>query len=133
MKYCTKCVLPDTTDAIAFDQDGVCNVCRAAEVKKSKIDWQERGKMLARIIEKHKDKGEYDCIEPFSGGKDSVFQLWYVVRVLGIKPLVVRYNNWGFRPIIYKNCDKVFKKRGVDVVEIQANWQFVKKLMKHAL
>lgn len=133
MKYCTKCVLPDTTDAIAFDQDGVCNVCRAAEVKKSKIDWQERGKMLARIIEKHKDKGEYDCIVPFSGGKDSVFQLWYVVRVLGIKPLVVRYNHWGFRPIIYKNCDKVFKKLGVDVVEFQANWHVVKKLMKHAL
>ena len=33
MKYCTKCVLPDTTDAIAFDQDGVCNVCRAGQKK----------------------------------------------------------------------------------------------------
>ena len=30
----------------------------------------------------YRDKGLYDCIVPFSGGKDSVFQLWYVVRKL---------------------------------------------------
>ena len=76
MKYCTKCVLPQTHETIQFDEEGVCNICRAAEKKHEQIDWVERGKMLDAIINKYRDKGEYDCIIPFSGGKDSVFQLW---------------------------------------------------------
>lgn len=70
---------------------------------------------------------------PFSGGKDSTFQLWYVIKVLGLKPLVVRYNHWGLRPIVYKNCDRVFKKLGVDFVDFQSNWHIVKKLMLESL
>lgn len=70
---------------------------------------------------------------PFSGGKDSTFQLWYVVKVLGLKPLVVRYNHWGLRPIVYKNCDRVFKKLGVDFVDFQSNWHIVKKLVLESL
>ena len=133
MKYCTKCVLPQTHETIQFDEEGVCNICRAAEKKHEQIDWVERGKMLDAIINKYRDKGEYDCIIPFSGGKDSVFQLWYVIEKLNLKPLVVRYNHWGFRPILYKNCDKVFKKLGVDGVEFQSNWKVVKALMKESL
>ena len=90
MKYCTKCVLPETHETVKFDTEGVCNVCRQAEQKHGNIDWDTRGRMLDKIVETYKNKGEYDCIVPFSGGKDSAFQLWYVVTQLKIKPLVVR-------------------------------------------
>lgn len=133
MKYCTKCVLPDTHETIQFDSEGVCNICRQAEVKHQKINWEERGAMLCKIASQYRGKDEYDCIVPFSGGKDSAFQLWYVVTQLNLKPLVVRYNHWGFRPIVHKNSDKVFKKLGVDVVEFQSNWKIVKALMQESL
>ncbi len=133
MQYCTKCVYPDTQETIEFDEHGVCNVCRQAEVKHNVIDWEQRGKLLQEIIAKYKDKGEYDCIVPFSGGKDSTFQLLYIITQLKLKPLVVRYNHWGLRPIIAKNCDKVFKQLGVDILEFQSNWHVVKKLMKKSL
>lgn len=133
MKYCSKCILPQTHESIYFDEQGVCNICRQAEKKHTDIDWESRGKMLNQILDKYKNKGEYDCIIPFSGGKDSVFQLWYAVRILNLKPLVVRYNHWGFRPNVYKNCDKVFKQLGVDVLEFQSNWKVVKALMLQSL
>lgn len=38
MKYCTKCILPETHESIQFDEEGVCNICRQAEVKHEKID-----------------------------------------------------------------------------------------------
>jgi hypothetical protein len=88
-------VLPDTHETIQFDEQGVCNICRQAEVKHKKIDWDERKKILDGIIAKYRDKGQYDCIVPFSGGKDSTFQLWYVVTQLKLKPLVVRFNHWA--------------------------------------
>lgn len=81
MKYCTKCILPETHESIQFDEEGVCNICRQAEVKHEKIDWDARRKMLDAIVDRYRGKGEYDCIVPFSGGKDSTFQLWIVGRI----------------------------------------------------
>jgi len=129
MKYCTKCISPETQAAIQFDDQGVCNVCRSSEVKHQEIDWDARGEMLNRLVKRYKNKGEYDCIVPFSGGKDSTYQLWYVVRVLHMKPLVVRFNHWGYRPLVHKNNVKTFTKLGVEVIEYTPNWQLVRKLM----
>ena len=40
MRYCTKCVMPDTRPGITFDKDGVCSGCRSHEAK-SGINWDE--------------------------------------------------------------------------------------------
>lgn len=133
MKYCTKCILPQTHESIQFDDQGVCNVCRQAEVKHEEIDWSARRRILDDICTRYRGKGQYDCIVPFSGGKDSTFQLWYVVRELGLKPLVVRFNHWGYRPLVQENNTRTFKRLGVDVLEFTANWQVVKKLMLASL
>lgn len=133
MKYCTKCILPETHESIQFDEEGVCNICRQAEVKHEKIDWDARRKMLDAIVDRYRNKGEYDCIVPFSGGKDSTFQLWYVVKELGLKPLVVRYNHWGYRPLVSENNIRTFKKLNVDVLEFTSNLSVVKKLMLESL
>ena len=42
--------------------------------KIKKIDWDSREQELILLLEKHrKNNGEYDCLVPGSGGKDSVF------------------------------------------------------------
>jgi N-acetyl sugar amidotransferase len=120
-------------DNISFDEHGVCSVCRQVEFKKEKIDWTERRAQLQEIIDAHRDKGLYDCIVPYSGGKDSVFQLWYIVRELKLKPLVVRYNHWGYRPLVDENNTRVFKQLGVDVVEFTSNFHVVRELMLESL
>ncbi len=133
MKYCARCILPQTHESINFDDKGICNVCRLAEIKHEEIDWDQRGRILNEIIDRYRGKGQYDCIVPFSGGKDSAFQLWYVVKKLGLRPLAVRFNHWGYRPLVQENNVRTFKKLGVDVLEFTANWQVVKKLMLTSL
>ena len=133
MRYCSKCVLPESAETVAFDEEGVCNICRQAEQKHTVIDWDERRKMLNAVVAPYIGKGAYDCIVPFSGGKDSTFQLWYVVTQMHLKPLVVRFNHWGYRPLVQENNIRTFKKLGVDVLEFTANWQIVKKLMLASL
>lgn len=113
MKYCKRCVLPESAEAVGFDDEGVCSVCRQAEVKHHEIDWAERRKILDEIVGNYRGKGQYDCIIPFSGGKDSTFQLWYVVKELGMKPLVVRFNHWGYRPLVHENNTRTFKNWGL--------------------
>jgi N-acetyl sugar amidotransferase len=123
----------ETVDTITFDEFGVCSVCRQVEFKKEKIDWDTRGHQLQEMIARHKGNGLYDCVVPYSGGKDSVFQLWYIVKVLKLKPLVIRYNHWGYRPLVEENNTKVFKQLGVDVVEFTPNFHVVRELMLESL
>ena len=42
-----------------------------------------------------KGQGDYDCLVPLSGGKDSSYALHYVVRELGLKPLAASFDH-GF-------------------------------------
>lgn len=129
LKRCTRCLLPETYETIEFDAEGVCNLCRGAEYKKKEINWDERKKLLDRLIEKHRGKGDYDCIVPYSGGKDSTFQLYYLMKEYGLKPLVVRFNHGFMRSTLEENNQRTLKKLGVDVLEFTPNWQIVKRLM----
>lgn len=133
MRYCTKCILPETHQTIRFNQEGVCSVCEQIDYRDTEIDWDERHRMLQELINEYRDKGEYDCIVPFSGGKDSTFQLWYVVKELGLKPLVVRFDHWGYRPKVAENNARTFNLLGVDVLQFTPSWHVVKELMLEAL
>ncbi len=132
LKRCAKCGLPETYETIEFDEMGVCNICRSAEHKQGRIDWAERKELLGKLIEKHRGKADYDCIIPFSGGKDSTFTLYYLCKEYGIKPLVIRFNHGFMRPVIARNNEKTFKKLGVDVLEFTPNWKIVKRVMIEA-
>ena len=75
MKSCSSCLLPETAEATTFDSEGTCSVCKQIEYKEERVDWSNRRDLLDELISKYKDKGYYDCIVPFSGAKDSTFQL----------------------------------------------------------
>jgi N-acetyl sugar amidotransferase len=132
LKRCSRCNLPETYETIEFDAKGVCNICRGAEHKNDVIDWAERKKLLDALVEKHRGKSDYDCIVPFSGGKDSTFQLYYLMTEYKLKPLVVRFNHGFMRETIQDNNLRTFKKLGVDVLEFTPNWSIVKRLMLEA-
>lgn len=80
MRYCKRCVMPDTKPFIEFDEQSICSGCRAHEAKRryqGGIDWKQRKKELENIIEQAKDKKApfYDVLVPVSGGKDSIYQV----------------------------------------------------------
>lgn len=133
MKICTKCVMPETAETLSFDDNGTCSVCRQVEFKDAGIDWDERGEELDRLIERYRGKYDYDCIVPFSGGKDSTYTLWYLVKVKKLKPLVVRFDHGFMRPTLLENNIRTFRTLGVDVVTFTPNWQVVRKLMFESL
>lgn len=132
LKRCTKCMLPETYETIEFDENGICNICKSAEYKEGKIDWSKRKILLDEIIEKHRGKYDYDCIVPFSGGKDSTFQLLYLIKQYKLKVLVVRFNHGFMRPTIEENVINTLKQLGADMIEFTPNWKIVKKVMKES-
>lgn len=90
IRFCKKCVMPDTRPGIQFDSDGICQPCHFAEQMKS-VDWKERRRQLDRIVKEARKRNVsgYDCIIGVSGGKDSTRQAMIVKNELGLKPLLV--------------------------------------------
>ena len=133
LKKCGACLLPETYETIEFDPKGVCNVCRNKVVRDEQIDWAARKLQLDALIEEHRGKHDYDCIVPFSGGKDSTYTLWYLINEYKLKPLVVRFDHGFMRDTLEDNNTRTFKKLGVDVISFTPNWKLVKRLMLEAL
>jgi len=133
MKYCVKCLFPDTKPDLNFDDKGVCDACIAAE-EKEKIDWNARRKELEEILNRYKKKDgtNYDCIIPVSGGKDSHFQTHMIKNEFGLTPLLVSFHPRDFTELGRKNIENI-KNLGVDCFEFTLNPQVYKKLAKYGL
>lgn len=129
LRRCSKCVLPETHETIHFDENGVCNICRQNEFKKTTVDWAAKKKELKTLIGSYRGKYDYDCIVPFSGGKDSTFTLLYLMREFGVKPLVVRFDHGFLRPNLHSNTTRTMRELGVDMHVFTPNWHVVQKLM----
>jgi len=132
IKYCKKCVMPETKPDLEIDAEGVCNACRSYE-KRKEIDWAKRKKELLLILEKYKSKNNsnWDCIVPVSGGKDSHYQVIRMLQ-LGINPLCVVATTCHLSEIGRKNIDNI-KNLGVDCIEFSPNPKIRRKLNKICL
>ena len=133
MKSCSKCVMPESAESLGFDNSGTCSVCRQVEFKQTGIDWNAKLEEFHKIVDGVRGKHDYDCIVPFSGGKDSTFTLWYLVKKLKLKPLVVRFDHGFMRPTLIENNVRTFRTLGCDVLNFTPNWQVVRKLMFESL
>ena len=93
------------------------------------MNWNEKKNELLEIISKYKNKYNYDCIVPFSGGKDSTWTLYYVVKKLKLKPLVVRFDHGFLRPNLENNTKNTIKKLNVEFLNHTPAWELSRKLM----
>ncbi len=94
MKYCKRCVMPETRPGIKFDENGVCYPCLNVE-KRKKTDWTKRAEELKILCDKYRrNDGYYDCIIPVSGGKDSHFQTYVMKEIYKMHPLLVSVCDW---------------------------------------
>tara|TARA_Y200000002_G_C22678269_1_gene662970 strand:+ start:221 stop:1528 length:1308 start_codon:yes stop_codon:yes gene_type:complete len=117
VKFCKKCVVSnqrpnstiefankpsETKKTIHFDEEGICDACNFIK-KKESINWQERELELQELCNKYrKNNGEYDCVIPGSGGKDSIFASHLLKNKYKMNPITVTwsptiYTDWGWR------------------------------------
>lgn len=132
MKYCKKCVMPDTRPGILFDTEGVCQACRAEE-RKNKTNWDERFKELEVLCDKYrcKEGSGYDCIIAVSGGKDSHFQTHIMKERLDMNPLLVSVeDNFPMTDAGLHNIKNISEEFGCDIISMKPNIKAQKKIMR---
>jgi len=132
LKYCIRCVMPDSKPDLHLDGEGVCNACRSYE-KRRQVDWEVRRKELNQVLDRYrcKDGSRWDCVVPVSGGKDSTSQVIRMLQ-LGMNPLCVTATTCDLSEIGRKNIQNI-KNLGVDYVEFSPNPVVRRKLNRIGL
>ena len=71
IKFCKKCVISNQRpitlvetkhtkfkdkETTFFNEDGICDPCKWAKIKKNEIDWEDRERELIKLLDKHRSK-----------------------------------------------------------------------------
>lgn len=120
VRYCTRCLYPDSKPDLKFDARGVCSACMGYENRKA-VDWERRRAEFTKVTDRYRsrDSSGYDCIVPVSGGKDSTYQ---VIRLLqqGLNPVCVTAMTDSLSDVGRRNLENI-SKLGVDHVAVTTN------------
>ena len=135
--FCRKCVISNqrpsstvefksTADeakrSIGFDEEGICEACRYAEIKDTRIDWEGREQRLLALLDKHRrSDGRYDVIVPGSGGKDSAFASHVLKYKYGMNPLTVTWAPHKYTDIGWRNFESWIHEGGLDNILFTPN------------
>ncbi|MEA3223798.1 MAG: N-acetyl sugar amidotransferase, partial [Thermodesulfobacteriota bacterium] len=130
MKYCKRCIMPDTRPGLVLDDEGVCNACRWQE-SKTLIDWEAHRSQLQGIADQARTNtyGSWDCVVGVSGGKDSTWQALFLRDEIGLNPLLVSYVGPDVTEIGRNNINNL-SNLGFDVLSLKPNPRIARLLSK---
>lgn len=136
VKFCSRCVMSNQRPAssiefthtsnhkhqtLYIDADGVCDACRVAQEKDS-INWDNREIQLSQLLDRHRrEDGQYDCIIPGSGGKDSAYAAHVLKYKYGMHPLTVTWPPLLYTDIGLKNFRAWNEIGGFDNLSFKPN------------
>lgn len=130
MKFCKKCVMPDTRPRLTYNKEGVCAACEWSEIKKHEIDWEGRREEFKKLCDSIRGKNLYDCIVPASGGKDSTYVADKMKNEYGLNVLTVTITPPLETEIIQDNMKK-FLEYGYDNIKVTPNPKISKEINKY--
>lgn len=148
VKFCKRCVMSNQRPVsevefkhtiqtkkktLVFDEEGICDACRANE-KKEAINWDKREEELLALLDQYRSKdGSYDCIVPGSGGKDSAFQAHILKYKYGMHPLTVTWPPILYTDYGYQNWKNWIDVGGFDNISFRRNGKVMKLLTRLAI
>ena len=113
--FCVRCGLPSNYPRASFDEEGVCNVCRAYESTRQHAEgYFHTMEELRALFDESRGRrtGEYDCMMLLSGGKDSTYALSQLVE-LGLKVYAFTLDNGYISEGAKENARLVTSRLGV--------------------
>lgn len=132
-RQCALSVMDNISDPnIRFDERGVCNYYYEYLDAESKYvaKGAEAESKLKAIVEQIKRDGKnkkYDCITGVSGGVDSTY-LTLQAKKLGLRPLIVHFDNGWNSELAVKNIENIITRLGFDLYTLVVDWDEFKDL-----
>ncbi len=131
---CNRCLSNQTIKSLNLDKNNVCQFCKIHHEMEKEFPLDENSeKKLHKIAKKIRKKGlksKYDCVVGVSGGRDSTFLLFYIKKILKLRPLAVHYDNGFDSDTSVSNILNICQKLNVDLETNVADWQTFKKITR---
>lgn len=124
MKYCRRCIYPDTKPNLWLDDTGLCSACIAFD-EREKIDWEDR-----KIEFFNRFDRDARVVVAVSGGKDSTY-IVVKLKEHGLKPLAVCATTDDLTKIGRKNLDNIGNL--CELIEVTPNKEQRRKMSRYAL
>lgn len=135
-RYCQKCVYPNLAVNLHMDDDNICSACETAAAFEELTDeyWEQRRVRFEKLVNeiKNDSSGEYDCLIPVSGGKDSYYQTHVMATEYGLKPLLMTYHGNNYLPEGDYNRDRMREVFDADHIIYGPSVTALKKLNRLA-
>lgn len=132
-QQCSISVLDTIADPdISFDKEGICNYYHQYLLKEKELVFNsaEGERKLAAVVEKIKLAGKgkpYDSIMGVSGGVDSTY-LALQAKKLGLRPLLVHFDNGWNSELAVKNIENIISRLGFDLYTLVVDWEEFKDI-----
>ena len=119
LRRCTQCLLPETVPFIDLDESGVCYDCRHSKP----LNYLGHDALMEAVEPYRRQDEKPECLVPISGGRDSCYNLHYIVRCLKLKPLAYTYD-WGMvTDLARRNISRLCAKLGMEHILLSADIQ----------
>lgn len=131
-QICKKCICDTSVPGIKFNELGICNFCDLhIQMEKEYPNDKSACIALQKItnsIKKRRSKNQYDCICGISGGRDSIYTLYYLKKVLLLNPLAVHFNDGFGNPTAGQNMISACDILKVKLITITSDWRESKEI-----
>lgn len=117
---CKRCYMNTSIADVELDENGVCNFCKlhdSIEKDAKAYNWP------AKLEKIRKQKGKYHCLLGISGGLDSSVLLYYTVKVWGLNPLVIHFDNHWNSSEANHNIEVMIRAMNVDFIRYYVNYK----------
>ena len=136
MRECKLCTLPAKVPDADIDNTGVCRFCREYDAASAgEMDEnirKERLEDLEKALQDCRGKGQYDCLVPLSGGKDSIYLL-YKLKVEYKLNVLAFTTNVNIPDIAWNNMRRALEKLEIDHISFSPSNHFYAKIFKYLL
>jgi len=126
-QICSRCIVDISVPGHNFDEQGICGYCRLQDNLEQRYPLNSHGEIqLQKLVGKIKRSGsglKHDCVLGISGGRDSIYTLYYAKKILGLRPIAVHFNDGFGNPTAGENMKKATQKLKVELRTITSDWR----------
>jgi len=130
-RRCQNCNLPEGKFNVILNDKGICNYCEYFEQNKAVVrNVAGRESLLVKRIQSLKGKYDYDALIGLSGGKDSTYVAYQMVKKYNFKVMAVTLDNGFLTDFARESIKKTVQKLGIEHVYYEPDWNIYRKFYK---
>jgi hypothetical protein len=135
MRRCRRCLLPASVPGADLDSNNVCSFCREFDPAREPTNIEARRRRAVDLDAALRDcrgRGPYDALVCLSGGKDSIYLLYWLKVEQGLNVLAFT-TDANIPEVAWSNIRRTVAKLQIDHLVYRPSNEFYRKLFRFLL